>query len=96
MEISYDADGCAVPASSKRLRDAPPRKQRRRRRRKVESGSDSSIGSMSLLSTSSASNSLDVEADSEILRQEPQTPSGEFWDEMFDVDMDSLITITTI
>ena len=85
-------------ASSKRLRDAPPRKQRRRRRRKVESGSDSSIGSVSLLSTSSASNSPDLEADSEILRQEPQTPSGEFWDEMCDADEDedSLITITAI
>ena len=52
---------------------------------------------MSDLSTSSASNSPDLEADSEILRQEPQTLSGEFWDEMYDADEDedSLITITT-
>ena len=53
---------------------------------------------MSLLSTSSAGKSADLEADSEILRQEPQTPSGEFWGGMYDADEDedSLITITTI
>ena len=53
---------------------------------------------MSLLSTSSASNSPDLEADSEIRRQESQTPSGEFWGEMYDADEDedSLITIATI
>ena len=85
-----------MPASSKRLRDAPPRKQRRRRRRKVESVSDSSIGNMSLLSTSSTSNSPDLEADSEILRQEPQTPSDQFWDDMYNAGVDSLTTITII